>query len=71
MCRMNAEDTCRLAAELAEEYGEVARAVAARAAVTLEADGLFERAAIWRALHAILGDIAERRFDPTAKFAIH
>lgn len=71
MHRMNAEDTCRLAAELAEEYGDAAHAVAARAAATFEADGLFERAAIWRALHAILGDIAERRFDPNTKFAIH
>jgi hypothetical protein len=71
MHRMNAEDACQLAAELAEEYGEAAYAVAARAAATFEADGLFERAAIWRALHAILGDIAERRFDPNTKFAIH
>ncbi len=68
---MNAEEACRLAAELAEEYGEAAFGVAGRAAATFEADGLFERAAIWRALHAILGDIAARRFDPHAQLVIH
>ena len=68
---MNAEDTCRLAAELADEYGESAYCVAARAAASFEADGLPERAALWRALHAILGDIALRRFDPRAPIAIH
>ncbi len=68
---MNAQETCRIAAELAEEYGEAAFCVAGRAAATFEADGLLERAAIWRARHAILGDIAERRFDPRARLIIH
>ena len=68
---MNAEETCRLAAELAEEYGESALCVAGRAVASFEADGLIERAEVWRALHAILGDIAECRFDPRAPFAIH
>ena len=68
---MNAEETCRLAAELADEYGEIAYCVAGRAVASFEADGLFERAALWRALHAILGDIARRRYDPRAPIAIH
>ena len=71
MADMNAEDACRLAAELAEEYGESALCVAGRAVASFEADGLPERAAVWRALHAILGDIALRRLDPYAPLAIH
>jgi hypothetical protein len=68
---MNAEETCRFAAELAEEYGESALCVAGRAVASFEADGLPERAHLWRALHAILGDIALRRLDPHAPLAIH
>ena len=68
---LNAEDACRLAAELNEEFGEVVARVAERAIVTFEADGLVERAALWRALHAILGDIAAKRIDPYAPIAIH
>ena len=68
---MGAEDTCRLAAELAEEYGEVAFTVAGRAIATYEAEGKCDRAAMWRVLHAILGDIREHRFDPNAPIAIH
>jgi hypothetical protein len=64
-------DTCLLAAELNEEYGELAANVAARAIATFTADGLEERALVWRALHAILGDIAARRLDPYAPIAIH
>jgi len=37
----------------------------------LEADGFAERALVWRAIHAILGDIAAKRFDPYAPIAIH
>jgi hypothetical protein len=68
---MNAKEACQFAAELAEEYGEAAYSVAGRAAATFEADGLMERAVVWRALHAILGDIAERGFDPRAQIVIH
>ena len=68
---LNAEDACRLAAELNEEFGEVVARVAERAIVTFEADGLVERAALWRALHAILGDIAAKRIDPYAPIVIH
>ena len=68
---LNAEDACRLAAELNEEFGDVVGRVAERAIATFEADGHFERAALWRALHAILGDIAAKRIDPYAPIAIH
>jgi hypothetical protein len=68
---MSAEETCRLAAELAEEYGELASRVADCAVATYEAEGFIERAALWRALQAILSDIAARRFDPYAPIAIH
>lgn len=68
---MGAEDTCRLAAELAEEYGDIASTVAGRAIVTYESEGMHERANMWRVLHAILGDIAVGRFDPNAPIAIH
>ena len=68
---MGAEETCRLAAELAEEYGEVAFTVAGRAIATYEAEGNGDRANMWRLLHAILADIAANRFDPTAPIAIH
>jgi len=64
-------EACRLAAELNEEFGDVVSRVAERAIVTFEADGLLERAALWRALHAILGDIAANRIDPYAPIAIH
>ena len=68
---MGPQETCRLAAELVEEFGEAVSEVAERAIVTLEADGFADRALIWRAIHAILGDIAAKRFDPYAPIAIH
>lgn len=68
---MGAEDTCRLAAELMEEYGDIAETVAGRAIVTYESEGAHERAAMWRVLHAILGDIAGGRLDVNAPIAIH
>ena len=68
---MGAEETCRLAAELQEEFGDMVTHVAERAVVAYEADGMIERAVLWRALHAILGDIAANRIDPYAPIAIH
>ena len=68
---MGAEETCRLAAELAEEFGESVSGVAERAIATFEADGFADRALMWRAIHAILVDIAAKRFDPYARIAIH
>jgi hypothetical protein len=68
---MSAEETCRLAAELSEEFGELVTRVAERAIATFEADGLVERAAVWRVLHAILADIEAKRLDPYAPIAIH
>ena len=53
---MSAEETCRLAAELSEEFGELVNRVAERAIATFEADGLVERAAVWRVLQAIIAD---------------
>jgi hypothetical protein len=52
------QETCRLAVELVEEFGEQVSTVAERAIVTLEA-------------HAIAVDIAAKRFDPYAPIAIH
>jgi DNA-binding HxlR family transcriptional regulator len=68
---MSAEETCRLAAELQEEFGDAASRVAERTIAALEEDGLIERASVWRALLAILGDISAKRIDPYAKIAIH
>jgi hypothetical protein len=68
---MSPEETCRLAAELAEKYGDFAVRVAARAVVTYESEGLTERATLWRALGAILDDIAANRLDPRGHIAIH
>ncbi len=68
---MSAEEACRLAAELQEEFGDVATRVAERTIATLEEDGLVERASFWRALLAILDDISAKRIDPYAKIAIH
>ena len=68
---MSAEETCRLAAELSEEYGNMFRLVAERAIASFEAEGLIERAQIWRVLHAILSDIEANRIDPYAPIAIH
>ena len=45
--------------------------VAKRTIASLEEDGLEERASIWRALLAILDDIAAKRIDPYGKIAIH
>jgi len=69
--RMGAEETCRLAAELNEEFGDMVTFVAERAIATFEADGLMERAVLWRALHAILADIAANRIDPYGPILIH
>lgn len=68
---MSAEEACRLAAELNEEFGPVVVHVARRTIASLEEDGQEERAAVWRALLAILDDITTRRIDPYAKIAIH
>ena len=68
---MGPQETCRLAVELVEEFGEQVGTVAERAIATFEADGHADRALIWRAIHAIVGDIAARRFDPHAPIAIH
>ena len=68
---MSAEEACRLAAELQEEFGDVANRVAERTVAALEKDGLIARASVWRALLAILDDISARRIDPYAKIAIH
>jgi hypothetical protein len=68
---MSAEEACRLAAELNEEFGEMVAQVAERTIASLEADGLEERATVWRALLAILDDIAANRLDPYAPIAIH
>jgi len=68
---MSAEEACRLAAELNEEFGPVVSHVARRTIASLEEDGQEERAAVWRALLAILDDINARRIDPYAKIAIH
>jgi len=64
-------ETCRLAFELVEEFGEQVSVVAERAIATLEADGHADRALMWRLIHAIAGDIAAKRFDPHAPIAIH
>ena len=68
---MSAEDTCRLAAELHEEYGELAFGVSARAIAIFMAEGLEERAVVWRALHAVLEDIRASRLDPYAPITLH
>ena len=68
---MGPQETCRLAVELVEEFGEQVSVVAERAIATLEADGFADRALMWRALHAIVGDIAAKRLDPHAPIAIH
>ena len=68
---MGPQETCRLAVELAEEFGDTVHDVAERAIATFEADGYADRALMWRAIHAILGDISAKRFDPHAPIAIH
>jgi hypothetical protein len=68
---MGAQDACRLAAELNDEYGDQALRLAGRAVASFTAQGLTERAALWRIMQAILGDIAARRFDPRAPISIH
>ncbi len=68
---MGAQETCLLAAELAEEYGELAMSVAGRAIANFVAEGLDERAVVWRALHAVLGDIAANRLDPQSPTSLH
>ena len=68
---MDEEETCRLAAELAEKYGDMAERVAARAVATYEAEGMEDRASLWRALSAIINDIAEHRIDPHARIVRH
>ena len=68
---MSAEEACRLAAELQEEFGDVVTRVAERTIASLEEEGLAERATVWRALLAILDDISAKRIDPYAKIAIH
>jgi hypothetical protein len=68
---VGAEETCLLAAELAEEFGEDVSGLAERAIAVCEADGVADRALVWRVIRAILEDIAAKRFDPGATIAIH
>jgi hypothetical protein len=68
---MTAQETCRLAAELKEEFGDMVSRVAERAIVSYEADGLTDRACLWRAIQAIIADISAQRLDPYGKIAIH
>jgi hypothetical protein len=68
---MGAEDTCWLANQLVEEYGDGALTYAGRAVVTYEAEGNDDRAHLWRVVHAILADMAARRLDPESPITIH
>ena len=68
---MGAEETCRLAAELNEEFGDTVARVAEKAIVAYEADGMMDRAILWRAIQAILSDIAAHRLDPYGQIVIH
>ncbi len=68
---MDVHDTCRLAAELAEEFGVDATEIAGRAAAVFAADGFEDRALVWRALQAILTDIDANRLDPYARITVH
>ena len=68
---MDAQDACRLAAELTEEFGALAPQMAGRAAAAFAAEGLEDRALVWRALYAILSDIKANRLDPYARVVVH
>ena len=69
--KVGAQDTCRLAAELSEEYGDLAFGVAQRAVAIFRAEGMQDRADFWCVLEAILVDIAAKRFDPRGHITLH
>ena len=68
---MDAQDACRFAAELSEEFGPLASEMAGCAAILYAADGYEDRALVWRALQAILVDITANRLDPYARITVH
>ena len=69
--QLSADDLYRLASDLAEEHGSFAMDYARRAVILFEADGELDRARFWLTLCVFLGDIVERRLDPSRQVAIH
>jgi hypothetical protein len=68
---INADDLCRLAAELASEHGSDALDYARRAVVSFEAEGAQDRAYFWFTLSVLLDDIVAMRIDPDRPLTIH
>lgn len=69
--QLNADDMCRLAADLAAEHGNEARDYAHRAVVSFESEGESDRAQFWFMLAVLLDDIMLQRLDPEAAITIH
>ncbi|MCP5431847.1 MAG: hypothetical protein H6923_01110 [Alphaproteobacteria bacterium] len=61
---ITAHDLHTLARYLFDRHGAEADTLAARAIGELEAMGEGGRAAAWRALRAVVGDLIEGRLDP-------
>ena len=60
---ISAHRLCRLAAQLADEHGVLARDYARRAYMALEADGDSERAQFWLTLSILVEDVVLHRLD--------
>ncbi|MEI9931615.1 MAG: hypothetical protein WDM89_14020 [Rhizomicrobium sp.] len=69
--QLNADDMCRLAADLAAEHGLAALDYAHRAVVSFESEGEADRARFWFMLSVFLNDIMLQRLDPDESITIH
>ena len=68
---VRADEFCDLAAELVNEHGLAALAMAQRACAEYACDGAEERALFWYALSLFLDDIVNLRIDPDRPLSVH
>ena len=61
---ISAQRLCRLAAQLADEHGLLARDYARRAFVELDAEGDRNRAQFWLTISILVEDVVLHRTDP-------
>ena len=69
--QLNADDMCRLAADLAAEHGHAALDYAHKAVASFESEGEPDRARFWFMLSVFLDDIMLRRLDPEGAITLH
>jgi len=68
---ISAQKLCRLAAQLANEHGVLARDYARRAFVQMDAEGDRNRALFWLSISILVEDVVLHRTDPNRIPTIH